>query len=422
MAAVTDHPSRPEPVVRRTARVSRWLTLLIGLVLWGSVLLRLAIERYDLVTGVLFILAAAVAAVVATDLTLAAVGARRGTRIRARVALAILASGVLAIELFLRFGLAGTTYLEHNLGQGYMSVRRHMPVRRFPSHPPSSLVRMPRPEFVHERQTNSLGLAEQEIPAQPRPDEYRILALGDSFTEGWGASYEQTWVKAMERALAGQLPHRRITTINAGVGGSDPCFQYVMLAERLLPLNPALVVVALNDSDVIDIRLRGGMERFLPDGSLRPITPPSWEWLYGISYITRQVVHGALGYDMLFTPPDQVSARTNEAIRTLRDVLTRFAQLGAEHGFELAVVLQPTQFEVLAGRYANPLQDLIPSSAGREHVQYVDLLKAFQHESEFTPTTASKYYWPIDNHPTPRGYEVLGRALADHLLRAGLIR
>jgi lysophospholipase L1-like esterase len=337
--------------------------------------------------------------------------------------LAILASGVLAIELFLRFGLAaGTTYLEHNLGQGYMSVRRHMPVRRLPSHPPSSFVRMPRAEFVHERQTNSLGLAEQEIPAQPGPDEYRILALGDSFTEGWGASYEQTWVKAMERALAGQLPHRRITTINAGVGGSDPCFQYVMLAERLLPLNPALVVVALNDSDVIDIRLRGGMDRFLADGSIRPIAPPSWEWLYGISYITRQIVHGVLGYDLIFTPPDQVPARTEEALRTLRDVLTRFAQLGAERGFELAVVLQPSQFEALAGRYAHPLQDLIPSTTNRGRVQYVDLLKAFQDDKEFTPTTASKYYWPIDNHPTPRGYEVLGRALADHLLRAGVIR
>jgi hypothetical protein len=54
--------------------------------------------------------------------------------------------------------------------------------------PPSRRVTYRTPEFVYEVATNSLGFRDREFNAarEPRP---RIVALGDSFTYGWGGRH-----------------------------------------------------------------------------------------------------------------------------------------------------------------------------------------------------------------------------------------
>src|SRR5262249_26956836 len=132
------------------------------------------------------------------------------------------------IELLLRFGLGwGQTYTEAN-GTAFYVPLRHT-TRREPMwvHRPDTEVYDRRREFEHRRRANSLGLSEVEIPVRRESGEYRIVALGDSYTEGVGAPYESTWVRVMERTLRTRLPGRRVTAVNAGVAGSDPCLEYV---------------------------------------------------------------------------------------------------------------------------------------------------------------------------------------------------
>lgn len=90
--------------------------------------------------------------------------------------------------------------------------------------------------------TNSLGLRDEELPAERRPDEFRVLALGDSWTLGVEMTPAQTWVKRLQEKLQKRHPDRKVTVLNAGQNG----FSYLQgyhLARYLVPLyQPDLVL------------------------------------------------------------------------------------------------------------------------------------------------------------------------------------
>ena len=97
-------------------------------------------------------------------------------------------------------------------------------------------------DFQYTVHINSLGLRDREI-ARDRGDAYRIAALGDSYTYGWGVEIEQTWLRQVEERLRGA--GFNVETINLGKPGVGPPF-YADLADRALPiLRPDLVLVAM---------------------------------------------------------------------------------------------------------------------------------------------------------------------------------
>ena len=51
---------------------------------------------------------------------------------------------------------------------------------------------------------NSRKLRDREIPYDRTPDTPRIMMLGDSFTEGWGVAFDDTFSKRIERLHAGE--------------------------------------------------------------------------------------------------------------------------------------------------------------------------------------------------------------------------
>ena len=86
---------------------------------------------------------------------------------------------------------------------------------------PNSKVNYNKTEFDHVREINSLGIPEKEIPFEKEKSEFRILALGDSFTEGDGAPYDETWVKGVEVALANKVPDQKGNTFARSLPDED---------------------------------------------------------------------------------------------------------------------------------------------------------------------------------------------------------
>lgn len=108
-------------------------------------------------------------------------------------------------------------------------------------------------EFQVEYKVNSLGLRDEEFLATKQKDEYRILFLGDSFTEGSGVNLNQTFVKEVEKKLKGST-ERNIRAVNAGVSAYSPLLEWLYLRDRGINLNPDLVVVNLFMNDFNDDR------------------------------------------------------------------------------------------------------------------------------------------------------------------------
>jgi len=102
------------------------------------------------------------------------------------------------------------------------------------------------PEFQSVAFVNQLGFRDRDF-AVPRNGDARVLAIGDSFTFGWGLNIEDTWVKQLEGRL--RRSGHRVEIANLGRGGTYPKL-YADVAERAIPmLKPDLVLIPILQGD-----------------------------------------------------------------------------------------------------------------------------------------------------------------------------
>ncbi|MEK6257150.1 MAG: hypothetical protein AABP62_00905 [Planctomycetota bacterium] len=102
-----------------------------------------------------------------------------------------------------------------------------------------------------EIRTNSHGLRGPEIVVPKPADLYRIVLLGDETI----LAPEMPEAEHCTRLLAGLLQQRtrvRVEVINAGLPGACPLTEYLLFKQRLLALQPDLVLLHFDWSDVSD--------------------------------------------------------------------------------------------------------------------------------------------------------------------------
>jgi len=399
------------------------------LLVWCSLLLSTGLAwllhrgESSVLTSLLFLIALGGWGTVAVHVLIRAISGT--SRLYSQVNLAA-ASGlimIIGVELFLRYGL-GTyaTYGERNGSRVYKSIYAYKNPTWYHLYQSNSTETWVRTEFTHTRRINALGLADRDVPVAKNPGEYRIIALGDSFTEGVGATSEETWVRVLERQVRAAPGGEAVGVMNAGISASDLLFEYVLLRDRLRPYQPDLVIVALNNSDITDVITRGGMERFRADGTVQGRPGPAWDGLYGISYITRHIVHDVFGYSWLLLRPAGRAAAEGAAAETLRSTLTAIGSLCADLGARFLVAFHPHEYEVRDGRYQPEAFDrLVDEVTAAQPVPAVDLLELYQRGGRVTAGNARDFYWPLDIHHNARGYALMGEMIAAEVNRRGLL-
>ena len=188
-------------------------------------------------------------------------GRPRATFYLAAILLSSLLGG-LGAELVLRYLCVVCSWTEQNMGE-YVSPYRMLNAStwyhlRFPNDVSS----YGEPEFDYGLRTNSLGIRDIEHPVEKPDDELRIVGLGDSFTEGQGAEYEDGYLKVLERNLNRELKRGHVRVIVGGVAGSDPFYCFKLLKDKLLVYDPDLVTLTVNTTDVMDVVVRGETNDF----------------------------------------------------------------------------------------------------------------------------------------------------------------
>jgi hypothetical protein len=108
------------------------------------------------------------------------------------------------------------------------------------------------PEFTMAVRTNGLRLRGAEWDAAAlAPGTLRVLALGDSFTFGWGVSEEERFSDRLQAALA--APGRPVVVVNAGHWSYTVDQELILLRELVPRLRPHLVVQGLYPPGVVAI-------------------------------------------------------------------------------------------------------------------------------------------------------------------------
>ena len=125
--------------------------------------------------------------------------------------------------------------------------------------------------------TNSLGMRDASARTITPDMTNMVLVLGDSFTEGMGVPYEQTFTALLEQ----RLNH---VVLNCGVSSYAPSLEYLRLKNLIAKgIKPKVVLLMLDVSDVQDeIAYMEDAAVFDAQGDLVGMNRKGsfWPWLY----------------------------------------------------------------------------------------------------------------------------------------------
>jgi lysophospholipase L1-like esterase len=249
---------------------------------------------------------------------------------------------------------------------------------------------------------NSHGLRDHEFALDKPEGEFRVLAMGDSFTFGAGVPLDDCWTEVLERGLSERLG-RPAQVINAGfAGGNDPSEYDAWIARDGLRLKPDVVIVAmcLNDMNH-DVSLYA----FRPRKRPRPL-------LDGRSNLLN-----ALQAALLPPPAPRVTEDWTAVVQRKPDLWQKVQQglrhthaVLSEHGIRLLVVPLPMMSGLRDGYPYAGLHELVARFCAEEQIEALDLLPRFLGRDD-----AELQVHPSDQHPNDVGHRLIAEGLLERL-------
>lgn len=298
--------------------------------------------------------------------------------------------------------------------------------------------------------TNSYGTRGSDVAVPKPPNVYRIVCLGDEATFAAEVPEELTFCERLRQALQ---PHTRfqIEVINAGVPGYCPLLSCLQVKHSLTALQPDLVVLNFDMSDVADDYLYRRHTHV--DGQGRPLACPHpeleaakharaerWDdrlllarWAKGeVDWLTeapgldeRRDISAAHGrYAWLKDNPPDWSAYIQQALSPIEHLHATADYLYAQ----LVVAAHPAPWQVSATACADEVRaaagiafgtmyrsrrpfELLQAWHGQRGILFCDTSPAFQNAAR-----PDDLY--LRNAPrfSPAGHELYARELAGFLI------
>jgi len=314
-----------------------------------------------------------------------------------------------AIEIFLRTDGRYRLYHERN-HQPYASqyTGRTTPEHLF-RYKNFDSITFRKKEFTETRTINKLGFTDhREIrDIDTSSSTIRILTLGDSFTEGMGARYDESWPQALEHLLNNAESIKSFIVYNAGVSGCDPFFSFQNLKFLFPQLHPDIVILLINTTDYTDVYFRGGWERFKEgDTVIFSRQAPWWEWLYARSHTVRGMAEWA-GYNIFLTK-DPYEVAIMSTFPVIKQALDSFRIHSEKNNYVFIPMFNPIPTYHSEEQYR---QDslFVYGYMAPQNPLFLDLTEAVR--SHRTP----EYFWESDNHCTAKGYRLFAERIHAHL-------
>ena len=304
--------------------------------------------------------------------------------------------------------------------------------------------------------TNSLGFKDAAIRDVPlAADVRRILVIGDSFTEGIGLRFDETYVGMLHRA--GQESPEPVEFLNAGANGYSVTLYYRKI-EHLLQngLEVDEVLVALSASDIP----REAAQFFCfdpnPDyavhcdedyGAWSPVpvrTSDSWgarlQRHFVVTDRTRIILKDALTGPRNDSPQEVLKdaiarsivtgwpTRTEQldpvlqplgiagGIRRAQENMTRLADLLSAHGIDLSVSVHPWPVQLFDDDRNSPAVSVWRDFCELRCKSFISVFPAFFDYKDRNADWYRDLFIYGDYHYSKKGNEVMFEALRPHFL------
>lgn len=318
------------------------------------------------------------------------------------------------VEIYLHVSGKVNTYLEKASGY-YTSPYHPLDQTHYHGWMPGKPHLIKKPEYSFLFPTNSFGMPDVEWPVCKEDGEARILALGDSFTEGDGAPHDSNYPSLLKQMLK-DAEINQFTVMNGGVSGSDPFLNFVALRDLLLPYKPDIVLQELSSDDITtDIVIRGGMERFLPNGKQKFKDGPWWEFIYAVNYLSRFYFHH-VGYNEILRKGYPSKEESREINSKLNALFSDFDSLSKVNGIRLIIFLKPDREEIMANKYRYDFTLILTHLQKNLNVEFFDLLPFYQQHITRSNSDVKDYFWVYDGHHNSKGYKMMAEGIYSYLI------
>jgi hypothetical protein len=252
---------------------------------------------------------------------------------------------------------------------------------------------------------NSEGLRDSEYPFDHTS--YRILALGDSFTEGYHLTLASSWPKQLQQDLR-ERGYQSVEVLNAGRSGTDTAWQASFLQKHGLKYKPDAVVLSFLYNDCTHTCSNCGAVQIekREKKAEEQLNKSAWSELQ--KFVELALMRSSLTQATVseyLTPFSEHDAGYQQCT----DALLRMKRLADEGHFKLLVFIYPMLFDL---KHA-PFRDI--------HTTMMDFLR--QHDiTAFDALPALSTYrdtdlWvlPSDSHPDRQANGIVASALSDFM-------
>ncbi len=301
-------------------------------------------------------------------------------------------------------------------------------------------------EWDTEVRINSLGLRDDEVQEKV-PSTLRILVLGDSFTWGFGVERGESWVDLLEQRL--RSDGGAIEIVNGGVPSYSPMLEYLYLRDHGLELEPDVVLLAFDMSDLQDDFFYEQSAEFDEAGELVAVLGKETGGIVKRSFKSLRLLrllrsaldqvyarhrsgrefslpqHTDLRFNRFALTRDDVpEAQADPHWRRSLDYLDRIHQLTEAHGIPMILLGYPyghqaSTLEWTDGRhhygfagdkvYGDHPARRLSDFAAERGIFFVSLFDAFREEAD------GGLYFAGDGHFTVAGHELAARVLNEKL-------
>ena len=286
--------------------------------------------------------------------------------------------------------------------------------------------------------TNSLGFKDRAVREVPlHTSQFRLLFIGDSFTEGIGYPYEQTFVGIVDDRLKAS----NVEILNAAVASYSPAIYFKKIEYLLetVELQFDHLIVFMDISDIADEM----MNYRIRDGRVVWIGETEWEIKELVFEYTGLLKNLWIGYEKIhqYFTDDRETRRTEEdrryatnryrglwtineeafsqygfgGIQKAREHMDLLYSLLQKHQIGMTVVVYPWPDQILHRDLHSRQVEVWKDWSARHAVTFLNFFPLFIQTDSDPKTIISEYFIEGDIHWNEKGHQRMAQYLLEQL-------